>query len=62
MTKNFDIKSLAIESGVKLWEIADAMNMHESAFSKSLRKELPDEKKAEIIKIIADIRSDKGGK
>ena len=59
MTKNIEIKAEAMKSGVMLWEVADALGIHDSAFSRMLRKELPEEKKAEIIQIINDLQ--KGG-
>ena len=56
MTNNIDIKTEALKSGVMMWEIADSMGILDSAFSRMLRKELPDEKKTEIFNIIANIR------
>jgi len=56
VTKNIEIKSEAMKAGIMLWEIADAMGIHDSAFSRILRKELPEEKKTEIIQIIHNLR------
>lgn len=52
MKKNNDIRELAKKNGVYLYEIAMELNVSESTFIKSLRKELTDEKKEEIKKII----------
>lgn len=55
-TANRDIKLAAAGAGVRLWEIAAALNMLDSSFSRKLRKELPHEEKAEIFKIIEQLR------
>lgn len=40
---------------VKKWQIADCLGIADTTFSKMLRKELPQEKKAEIISIIKEL-------
>ncbi|MBR3038223.1 MAG: hypothetical protein IKI52_05920 [Clostridia bacterium] len=50
--KNQDIRRAAQNAGVKLWRIADALGITDASFSRVLRKELSDEKKAEIFGII----------
>lgn len=52
---NNDIKTLAKESGVKQWQIADMLNMHDSNFSKMLRHELPEDKKEKIRSVIKEL-------
>ena len=49
---NQDVKLRAAGSGVKLWQIADALGMRDDSFSKKLRRELPDEEKRAIFAII----------
>ena len=49
---NTDIRTLARRKGVYLWQIADALGMADSAFSRKLRKELTGEQKAQILAII----------
>ena len=49
---NTDIRTLARRKGVYLWQIADALGMADNAFSRKLRKEFPDELKAEMFEII----------
>jgi hypothetical protein len=49
---NREIRKRAAESGIKLWQIADALGMNDGNFSRKLRKELPDEEKQKIIEII----------
>ena len=49
---NQEIRSKAAGSGVKLYKVAEAIGVRDSAFSRMLRKELPEEKKAQILAII----------
>lgn len=49
---NTDIRTMARRKGVYLWQIADALGMADSAFSRKLRKELPNEQKAQILSVI----------
>lgn len=50
--KNTDIRNAAGSHGLKLWQIATELGMADSTFSRLLRKELPAEKKAEILAVI----------
>lgn len=49
---NQDIRQAAAASGVKLWQIADALGIADCNFSRKLRKELPQEEKEKIFSII----------
>lgn len=42
--KNNDIRNMALMHGVKLWQIAERLEITDSYFSRMLRKELPSEK------------------
>lgn len=54
--KNIDIRDYAKEKGVCLWEVSERLGYaHETAFSRVLRHELSEEKKAEIYKIIDEL-------
>ena len=53
--KNIELRTYALNHGVKLWEIAEKMGVSESTFSKSLRKEFDEEKKERIMKIIDEL-------
>ena len=53
--KNVELRTYALNHGVKLWEIAEKMGVSECTFSKSLRKEFDAEKKARIMKIIDEL-------
>ena len=52
---NNDIKTFAKENGVKQWQIADMLNMHDSNFSKMLRHELPEDEKEKIRSVIKEL-------
>ena len=55
MKANMKIREKARNSGVHLWQIADALGMQESLFSKKLRKELTEEEQEKILSIIDDL-------
>ncbi len=55
MKANMKIREKARNSGVRLWQIADALGMQESLFSKKLRKELPEDEQERILSIIDDL-------
>ena len=50
--QNQDLKQLAKQSGVYLWQIAHELGMVDTAFSRRLRFELPEAEKQEIRSII----------
>lgn len=52
---NQTIRTKATENRVRLWQIADALGITDSTFSRKLRKELPDNEKQKIFKIIDEI-------
>lgn len=55
---NQKIREAAAEAKVKLWRIADRMGHADSTFSRLLRKELPADKQAEILRIIAELEQE----
>lgn len=55
---NQTIRLRAKEAGVKLWQIADRMGIEDTHFSKLLRKELPEDKQAQIMQIIAELEQE----
>lgn len=61
MMRNMDLRRYAKERRVNLWQVSEAMGLsHETAFSRMLRHELPDDKKIEIREIINKIASGQG--
>ena len=55
---NQNIRKAAAGAGVKLWQIADKLGYTDSYFSRLLRKELPEDKQAQIMQIIADLEQE----
>lgn len=55
MEINAEVRNAAIKKGVRLWEIAAALGHNDTWISKKLRFELPEEQKAEMLKVIDDI-------
>lgn len=56
---NEDIRNYAKEHKVNLWEISERLgHSHESAFSRVLRHELPEDKKIQIRAIIDELSAE----
>lgn len=60
MQANQSIRAAAATAGVKLWQIADRLGYADSTFSRLLRKELPADKQAQIMQIIAELEREAG--
>ena len=54
--KNLDIRLAATGAGVRLWQIAEALGITDSSFSRKLRKELSDSQKQDILGIIERLK------
>jgi len=52
MQANQDIRKTAAKNGVRIWQIADKLGVHEVTLVKRLRYELSEAEKAEIFDII----------
>lgn len=52
---NIDIRVKATESGVKMWQLAEKLGIHEGTLSRKLRHELPEEEKNKILALIDEI-------
>lgn len=52
MLCNQDIRLYAKRSGVRLWQVAEALGIWEATLSRKLRHELPPEEKIKIFGII----------
>jgi hypothetical protein len=57
---NKKIRELAKEKGVKLWQIADKLQLNDGNFSRLLRHELPKEKEQQILNIIYELSEERG--
>lgn len=55
MVTNREIREVAKQKGVKLWEIADRFGINDGNFSRKLRHEFSAEKKNEVLNIISEI-------
>ena len=53
--KNADIRLLAKRKGLRLWQIAEGLNLNDGNFSRKLRRELSAEEKAKIETIIYEL-------
>ena len=56
--RNKDIREYARQKNVYLWQIAARLNINDGNLSRKLRIELPNEKKAEIFKIIDELSAE----
>ena len=52
---NEDIRRTAAGAGVKLWQIAEALEVADCSLSRKLRRELPAEEKEKIFSIIREL-------
>lgn len=53
--KNQEIRQAALRKGVRMWQIAEALGVHENTFSRRLCSELPQEEQERILSIIDDL-------
>ena len=59
MLCNIDIRTAAKQNGVRLWEVADWLNVSEPTITRKLRRELPADEKQRIISLIDEISAEK---
>lgn len=57
---NEDIRKYAKKHNVRLWQIANALHVNDGNFSRKLRVELAENKKAEIRAIIDELSTEAG--
>lgn len=55
---NKDIREYAEKHNVRLWQIANALHINDGNFSRKLRTELTEDKKAEIKAIIDELKAE----
>lgn len=60
--KNKLIRTALFEHGIKQFELADAMGIHEQTLSRKLRHELPADEQKLLVAIIKEIAGKKNGK
>ena len=56
---NQDLRAIARAKNVRLWEVADRLNISEPTMTRKMRRELPADEKARIISIIDDLATAK---
>lgn len=56
---NADIKEYAVKNNVRLWQVAQVLNINDGNFSRKLRVELSEEEKQKIKDIIDNLASNK---
>lgn len=59
MLANADIRAAAKGASVRMWEIADRLNISEPSITRKLRHELPQAEKERIFSIIEEIAKEK---
>lgn len=57
--KNKEIREKAKTANVRLWQIADALNITDGNFSRKLRKEIDSMEKEKILKLIDVLKEGK---
>lgn len=55
-----EIKALILESGLKCWQVADALGMQDSNFSRKLRKPFDEKAVAAVKEAIAKLKAARG--
>lgn len=58
MKANMQIRRLAGEKLIFQWQIADRLGVSEPTFYRWMRKELPEEKRKQVINAILDIEAE----
>ena len=53
--RNLEIRQAAKQANVMLWEVAAAIGLQDSTFSRKLRYEFPAKEKNRILKIIREL-------
>lgn len=53
--RNSDIRQEIKDAGLKLWQVAYALNLRDTVFSVKLRLELSDDEKSKIRTVIAQL-------
>ena len=51
--RNQEIRTAVKRSGVRMWQVAEALGIADTTLSKRLRKELPDNERENILEVIS---------
>ena len=52
-----EIKALILQSGLKCWQVADALGMQDSNFSRRLRKPFSEQEVIKIKNAVAELKA-----
>lgn len=55
MQANKEIRCAIGARGLRQWQVAEALGLSESALSRKLRKELPEDEKQKILSVIEEL-------
>ena len=53
--KNSRVRVAAMETGVKLWQVAERLGINDGNLSRKLRRELPEEEQEKLLEIIREL-------
>ena len=53
--KNKDIRAAIADAGLRMWQVAEALNIADTTFCRKLRRALSDEDKARVYAAIAEL-------
>ena len=53
--KNKDIRAAIADAGLRMWQVAEALNIADTTFCRKLRRELSDEDKERVYAVIAEL-------
>ena len=59
--RNQKVKAALAEAGLRQWQLARLMGIHEVTLSHRMRDELPEEEQERLVKLIRDHANKKGG-
>ena len=56
--KNKEIRARLVLVGIKQWQLAESLGIAEATLSRKLRKELPQDEKEKILRVISEMEVD----
>lgn len=57
--KNAEVRAEAVRTGVKLWQVAEAMGIADTSLSRKLRHELTEEERDNMMAVIHKLAAEK---
>lgn len=57
--RNLEIRNLILKNDLRFWQVAEKMHLNDGNFSRLLRKDLTEENKKKILKIIEELKEEK---